>query len=158
MTRHRVRGVDRKGEHMDHINIVLQCVLLIWLFLCSWQDIKRQQISLALILVGFVLLLAISIYQNEISLWERLGGTSLGLVVIGLNKITRGQIGMGDGLILSITGVTLGLYLNSMIVFNSLFIAGFFSIIFLIIKRVNRKTTIPFLPFVFIATIGVVLL
>lgn len=141
---------------MEYIDILFKTILFIWLLLCSLQDIKRKEISLLLIAIGFALLFTISIIQGQLRIWERFIGFSLGLLLIILHKITRGQIGVGDGLILCVTGISLGFYMNSILLINSLFLSAIFSIIYIIIKKVNRKTTIPFIPFVFIATLGVI--
>lgn len=141
---------------MEYIDILFKTILFIWLLLCSLQDIKRKEISLLLIAIGFALLFTISIIQGQLRIWERVIGFSLGLLLIILHKVTRGQIGVGDGLILCVTGISLGFYMNSILLINSLFLSAIFSIIYIIIKKVNRKTTIPFIPFVFIATLGVI--
>ena len=109
-----------------------------------------------LIALGFVFLSVISLIQGRLTFLERVIGFSLGLLLILLHKVSRGQIGLGDGLILCVTGISLGFYKNSILLINSLFLSAIFSIIYIFIKKANRKTTIPFIPFVFIASLGVV--
>ncbi len=142
---------------MEDISLLLKIITIVWLFICSVQDIKEQQINLVLIGVGFISLFTLSLIENQLLIWERLGGVGLGIFLILLSKITRGQIGIGDGLILSVTGISLGFYLNSILLIYSLFISAVFSIGIMIIKKANRKSTIPFTPFVFIVSLGVVL-
>lgn len=141
---------------MFDVSFLIKIVLLIWLFLCSWQDLRRQEINLLLIGVGFIFLFILSLIEGELYLWERAIGVSLGMILILLNKITRGQIGLGDGLILSVTGITMGYYINSILLIYSLFIAAIFSILYMSIKKVDKKKTIPYIPFVFIVSIGVI--
>lgn len=142
---------------MEDISLLLKIITIVWLFICSVQDIKEQQINLVLIGVGFISLFTLSLIENQLLIWERLGGVGLGIFLILLSKITRGQIGIGDGLILSVTGISLGFYLNSILLIYSLFISAVFSIGIMIIKKANRKSTIPFIPFIFIVSLGVVL-
>mgnify|MGYP001489623331 CR=1 FL=1 len=141
---------------MFDVSFLIKIVLLIWLFLCSWQDLRRQEINLVLIGVGFISLFILSLIEGELHLWERAIGVSLGMILILLNKITRGQIGLGDGLILSVTGISMGYYINSILLVYSLFIAAIFSILYISIKRVDKKKTIPYIPFVFLVSIGVI--
>lgn len=141
---------------MEYIHILFKVILFVWLLLCSLQDIRRQEISLMLIAGGFALLLIVSLVQGELSIWERITGASLGLVIILLYKATRGQIGLGDGLILSITGISLGFYINVVLVIYSLLFSAIFSILYILIKKASKKTTIPFVPFVFIASWGII--
>ena len=141
---------------MFDVSFLIKIVLLIWLFLCSWQDLRRQEINLVLIGVGFISLFILSLIEGELHLWERAIGVSLGMILILLNKITRGQIGLGDGLILSVTGISMGYYINSILLVYSLFIAAIFSILYISKKRVDKKKTIPYIPFVFLVSIGVI--
>lgn len=139
------------------IDIIFKVILIIWLFVCSIQDIIKQEISLGILLVGFVLLFTISLIQGKLLIWDRIWGLALGMLLILLNKVTRGQIGIGDGLVLSITGVSLGFYINSLLIAYGLLCAAIFSIIYMFIKKVSKKNTIPFIPFIFIVLLGVLL-
>ena len=150
-----VKDVVNKGETMGFLNISFKVVLFLWLLLCSWQDIKDQQISIILIAAGFVALFVVSLIQGQLALWERIAGVGIGFILLILNKVTRGQIGIGDGLIFCVIGISLGFIVNSILLIYSLFIAAIFSGLYMIIKKANRKTTIPFVPFIFIASMGV---
>lgn len=138
-----------------YIEIVIKAILFLWLLFCSWQDIRKKEISLLLIGIGFLLLFTGSLIQGELIVWERIGGLSLGAILILISKVTRGQIGIGDGLILCVTGVSLGFYINSILLTYALLLAAMFSVVYVIIRKVNRKSTIPFIPFVFVASLGV---
>lgn len=134
---------------------IMSLVLISWLLVCSIQDIRKQEISLILLVAGCIPLFIISIIQGEIPLLERLTGLSLGVLLLILNKVTGDQIGLGDGLIFCITGISLGFYINSIILITSLFLSAIFSIFYVLIKKVSKKTTIPFVPFIFMASLGV---
>lgn len=147
-----------KGEYVENIDIIFRTVLLTWLLLCSLQDIKDKQINLILISLGFILLFIISIIIGDLSLWQRIAGLTLGIILLILSKVSEGQIGLGDGLIFCIIGLSSGFYINSLILIYSLLLAAVFSIIYMIFKKVNKKTTIPFIPFIFVVTLGVCLI
>ncbi|MDF2586333.1 MAG: peptidase prepilin type [Anaerocolumna sp.] len=141
---------------MNHYKIVLDIFMILWLFLCSLQDIKKKQISLKLILVGFVTLIIGSSFIYDISIWNRIAGLSLGFILIILNPITKGQIGIGDGLIVCCIGLCVGFLGNAMILITSLFISAAVSLYLLVVKRVKRNYTIPFIPFILIGYLGVI--
>lgn len=141
---------------MEYINILFKFVLFIWLLLCSLEDLKRQEINIVLIGLGSGLLFLISIFLGELNFWDRFAGFVLGLIIIILHKVTREQIGLGDGLILCATGIALGFNTNVAILINSLLFSAVFSLIYIIIKKANKKTTIPFVPFVLLASLGVI--
>lgn len=142
---------------MINVDIIFKIILFLWLLICSIQDIMKQEISLIIILVGFILLFTISIIHGKLLIWDRIGGLALGVILLLLNKVTRGQIGIGDGLILCITGISLGFYINSLLLIYGLLCASIFSIIYMFVKKVSRKKTIPFIPFIFIVFLGVLL-
>ena len=65
----------------------------------SWRDIRKHEISLTLTFVfgigGLVLF-----WQNHESFWAIVGSASIGLGMMGVSILTRGGVGMGDGLLL----------------------------------------------------------
>lgn len=142
---------------MINIDVVFKMILFLWLLLCSIQDIMKREISLIVILTGFALLFTISIIKGKLLFWNRVGGLVLGVVLIILNKATRGQIGIGDGLVLCITGISLGFYINSLLLIYGLLFAAIFSIIYMLVKKASRKSSIPFIPFIFVALLGVLI-
>jgi len=107
--------------------------------------------------IGFLVLLLCTIWNQEVHLFYSLGGISIGLILLGISFITRGQIGMGDGLIVCITGMSLGFTKNAMLLGFGLFGSAIFSMILLSFKLANRKKTIPFVPFLLCGYVGVLL-
>jgi leader peptidase (prepilin peptidase)/N-methyltransferase len=78
---------------------------------------------------------------------ERLGGLALGLGVILLSKATGGKIGLGDGILLCVTGLGLGFWTNAELFGIALSLAASVSVVLLIMRRADRKKSIPFVPF-----------
>ncbi|BCJ92480.1 hypothetical protein acsn021_00490 [Anaerocolumna cellulosilytica] len=129
----------------------------IWLLLCSLQDIKSKKIHLYLIGLGFIASLVISFVYHDAAFWERAVGAIPGLFLLALNPITRGQIGLGDGLIVLILGVCLGFTLTASMLLLGLFASALYSAILLLFKKAGRKKTIPFVPFLFLGFLGVLI-
>jgi leader peptidase (prepilin peptidase)/N-methyltransferase len=63
--------------------------------------------------------------------------------------MTGGKIGMGDGILLCVTGIGLGFWNNLELFGVALFLAAVLSIILMILRVVDRKKSIPFIPFLF---------
>lgn len=82
----------------------------------------------------------------------------IGILMLLVSLITKGQIGTGDGIIFCITGLGLGFWNNLWLLMLSLFMAGIFSGILWMLKRVGRKSEIPFVPFILISYLGVLCL
>ena len=142
---------------MIRLENITSYVVFMWLLLCSWQDIRKKRINVLLIGVGFLVLLISSILQGNLTVWNRLAGLSLGILLLSLNLITKGQIGIGDGIIVSITGLCLGFASNAVLLAYGLFCSAMFSLVLLAHYKVNRKKTIPFVPFLLIGYLGVLL-
>lgn len=129
----------------------------IWLLVCSIQDVKRKEIHIALLLAGMITSIVLSIFLIDISIESRIIGVFLGGTLIGLHFLSRGQIGIADGLIVSGLGLGLGFSISSAILLLSLFLSAVVSLFLIVLKKVKRKTTIPFVPFLFVAYLGVIL-
>jgi leader peptidase (prepilin peptidase)/N-methyltransferase len=71
----------------------------------------------------------------------------LGLGLVLLSKATGGKIGIGDGLVLAVTGMGLGFWTNMELFAIALSLAAVFSIGLLVIRKANRNKAIPFMPF-----------
>lgn len=99
---------------------------------------------------GIELFYNISLLGKE-SFLSLAGGIIIGLVVLGISKLTKNGIGTGDGLLLCVTGVYLGFWKNLEMFFMALCLAAACSALLLITKRAGRKTQIPFVPFLGIA-------
>lgn len=137
---------------------IISTIITIWLLLCSIQDIKKKKVNTDLIVAGVLLLTIVTSIFESITMLNRFAGLSLGVVLLVLCYVTRGQIGIGDGLILCITGLNLGFLKNSLLLLYALLGAAVFSAILIFFWRVNRHKTIPFVPFLFLGYLGVLFL
>ena len=128
-------------------------ILLVFLFLCSVWDCKVRKIPLWLCHVGIFFIIMCELLTKEISLQKMIGGILVGLFLLGLTKITRGQIGLGDGIVFIVIGVGLGLTESFFLLIESLCLLFLFCFIGLVVKKIKIKQRVPFIPFVFLAYI-----
>jgi leader peptidase (prepilin peptidase)/N-methyltransferase len=128
---------------------VLLIILGILLLFCSAQDLWRKKVYLWVLGLGGTLILACLPFCEKVVLMSRVGGLIVGLVVIMISKITAGKIGMGDGILLCVTGIGLGFWANMELFGIALSLAAVLSIILLMLHIVDRKKSIPFIPFLF---------
>lgn len=126
-----------------------------WLFICSVQDIKRKEVHITLLLIGIVTGMFGTMFWIDISLGNRLLGAALGGVLLVLNLITKGQVGIADGIIVCTIGFTFGFYISSGMLILSLFLSAIISLFLIVLRKVKRRTTIPFIPFLFAGFVGV---
>lgn len=134
---------------------IVPVLTLIWLFLCSWQDIRKKQISVLLIAGGFAVLFLVASLYGDQSTGSRIGGMLLGILLLGMNPLTGGQVGIGDGLVVCVTGICLGFRSNAVLLVYALLGAAIISGVLLVLFHTDRKKTIPFVPFLLLGYLGV---
>lgn len=130
---------------------VIKILIGILLIIVTIQDIKWKKIRVGIVLIAGVLLCICVPFSSVISVLDRIVGLSLGVGVVLLSKATGGKIGVGDGLVLGVTGIGLGFWTNMELFAIALAMAAIFSVGLLVLRRVNRKKAIPFMPFLLIA-------
>jgi leader peptidase (prepilin peptidase)/N-methyltransferase len=126
---------------------IVAFLLLVLLILSSIQDLLKKRIGLWIIILGGGIICAFIPFYHTITLFDRLGGVAVGGVVIVISLATGGKIGLGDGLLLCITGIGLGFWNNLELFALALLFAAILSIILMIFRLADRKKSIPFVPF-----------
>jgi leader peptidase (prepilin peptidase)/N-methyltransferase len=127
------------------MNITMGLMLLI----CGVQDALKKKIYIWILALGAILMGIVLLFSSSVPIVERIGGIAIGVCVIVISKITGGKIGMGDGILLCITGMGLGFWGNLELFGIALFFAAVVSILLLIFRLADRKKSIPFVPFLF---------
>lgn len=142
---------------------IIEFSLIIWLLALSWQDMKKKEVSVLLLGAGTAIALAsigVSLgMKPDVGIWISKGaGMLFGMMLIGLSKISKGGIGMGDAVVLTITGVMFGFWTNLCLFFYSLVLSAVYAGVLLMIKKIHKKQSIAFIPFILFGTLGVVLI
>lgn len=140
------------------MKLLSEILMGLWLFLCGWQDFKEKKMSVVLLVTGGLGLAVFFIAVGGLPLSSRLPGFAIGLLLLILSKLLRGQVGRGDGIILCVTGLCLGFRDNLNLLFYSLTLTAVVSLALLLFKKAGKKDTIPFIPFVFLSYLGGVFL
>ncbi|SHK07588.1 Flp pilus assembly protein, protease CpaA [Paramaledivibacter caminithermalis DSM 15212] len=131
-------------------NIILMSILLT----ISIMDIKMKIIPNNLVISGIILGTIMVFLNNHISIISALLGCTIcgGLIAI-ISFITRGSIGMGDAKLFACIGIFLGLHMTLGILIVATILSGLIGLYLLIFKKADRKTLLPFAPYIFAATI-----
>lgn len=123
----------------------------------AWLDIKKQQISLAasgiLAIAGFIR----AWHGNRLGFSYFLG-IFTGFCVVGLGVLTKGEIGIGDGILVLALGMALEWERLVVSLMLGLLACAIVSGILMFVLHKGRKTRIPFAPFLFLGYIGGMLL
>jgi len=142
---------------MVEINIFGKIILLILLGISSVTDIKRKQISLFVVSGGFVAGVLFCLFKNPEG--ERMLSifTALfpGIFLMSVSVLSEGKVGMGDGLIVCVGGLFLGFEKAMEWLFIASVICALYGFGIVLIQRKNTKTELAFVPFLFLATVGI---
>lgn len=132
-------------------NYILRGLIGLLLIAAAIQDLFTKKIKVWMVILCALFVCICIPFCKTQSLLDRISGIILGIGVVLLSRITKGKIGFGDGLVLCVTGLGLGFWGNLELFALALAIAAAFSIVLLIFRRVSRKHSIPFIPFLFIS-------
>lgn len=130
-----------------------EVVTLAFLGVNAWLDIKKKEISL--LTVGILAVLgAIWSVMSGRDLMQAVFPLGIVTVFLGLSLLTGGAVGLGDVWILLALGLILetGEFLGTLCM--GMLLAGGWALILLVILRKNRRTEIPFVPFLLAGYIG----
>ena len=132
---------------MDEIKVT-EMVLLLFLFLAAFEDLRSQRLSLILLASGGAGGVLVRILTGTAAVKDMAEGLGLGMVMLLISYAGRQALGYGDGLLMAACGVFLGGIGNVILLLCSLMIAGVYSIILLAAKKKKGKDRLPFAPFV----------
>lgn len=140
----------------------LVCKILFGVYLAylSVEDIRKKSLPVPGIAAGllFVPFFVITEGASNITLLDNLKGMIPGGLLIFISFLSRGQIGIGDGAVVLITGVAIGIGNIVIVLTGALLLISVFSMLMLLLGKLNRKSTLPFVPFVFAGYLGVLIM
>ncbi len=129
---------------MDSIYIVL----LIGLLICSWEDVRSRMVSLPFVIVWTGLLCGMRLYQGDFSIILSVASMAALGVVVAANRLSKGGIGLGDGFLLAMTVIGLGV-VQSLQMIAYCFLGAFCAAVILLVLFSGKKDTrIPLAPFI----------
>ncbi len=113
----------------------------------SVEDILKRRLVLWHILAGAALMVVPAVIFDGLLLWERIPGLLIGLSLMGLSKLTKGKIGMADGMLIGSIGLATGMIRSFYTLSWTVMIAGVFAAVMWITRKMGRKDSFPLVPF-----------
>lgn len=110
-----------------------------------------------LVAAGVIGMVAMFLNPNLIWYENILTVLAAGLVLYGVVRLSRGSIGEGDVLLLGVIVLYMGWEHGLLIFLSGLVLSGITGIILLLTGRVSRKTVLPFVPFMAVVQVGLLL-
>lgn len=115
------------------------------------EDIKSKEITLMVTLGSAIAGLICHLMYRSQSIYSMLGGMVFGGVVFLFSLASGGKIGPGDGIVFMLTGLYLGVEKNLALMLIAFMLAGFWGLIAILVLHRDKKEKIPFIPFLFLA-------
>lgn len=147
MRRFRVQDEDVDREEKMAWKLVRTTGIVLFLLLCSGQDIKEKRISLKMLILSGGLFFALSFLFDEISWERRIENMIPGVAAFATAFLTKEQVGYGDAVCLVVLGSMISADILWGAILNGLFLLSACSAVLLMRKKAGRKTTLPFIPF-----------
>lgn len=127
---------------MDVWDVILGLMFAI----CTVEDVFMRRIHLLTIAVfgagGIIFLFA----ESRIHIYDAVAGACVGLFIIVLSVLSHGAIGAGDGLVLMVSGIYIGMWDNLILLWVAVLIAGAAGLIKRCMLHTGKKDTMPFAP------------
>lgn len=129
----------------------------IYLMVGAVCDLWKQKIPVIYLLTGAGVAIVEAIVQCE-KIWEiKVGGAGIGVIFLLIAKFTKEQIGYGDGWMVLILGIYLGIWELLQLLCVGFALCFVLSCVGIACKKMTRRTRIPFYPFLLAGYIGVML-
>ena len=132
-------------------------VLLGLLSLCTWEDIRQKKVTLIYILMFGVIGVWLHLFAPGCSAASMLWGMVPGAVMIAASWLSHGSIGMGDGVLLAVTGIYLGGLNNLELFITGLLLAACWSLVLLVTGKKKGKEEIAFVPFLLVSYVVMII-
>ena len=144
------------------IDMVESVIIIIFLMFGSVWDLRKKCVPIMYLYAGGIValgyLFAKSLFMRNADIWLcALCGAGCGLFCLFLSYVSKEQIGYGDGWIVGIVGMLSGIKIVLAVFVTAMFGLAIFSLILLAFKKGNRKTELPFVPFLLFGYVFVIL-
>lgn len=129
--------------------------VLLW---AALEDIRKQQLTRVVVLLLGILGVAGILIGKEQDIWSIVCGAAIGIGTMGISMMSDGQIGIGDGMVLTALGLLLGGRQTLILLCIASCLMALVSIVLLIMRKGNRHTRLPFVPAIWGGYLAVMLL
>lgn len=130
-------------------------VFLMLLSLCAWHDWKQKEIPLWTIMVGSVLgILFFCLGKEETFAQETLFWRFLpGICFLCIAVVSEGKIGLGDGLLVSMSGFYLTLFQLLQWILVGSVCCGIYGSVLILMRKRERRAEFAYAPFLWISAL-----
>lgn len=138
--------------------LIMNITLGILLIICSVTDILTKQVRPLLLVLFAAAGIIMYIVIRPVGLADEAAGMLTGAVFILVWYFTGGRIGLGDALLMIVTGIFLGGKENSVLIMGAMFLAALYSAGLMVFRKADKNREIAFIPFIFMSYMGMVII
>lgn len=117
----------------------------------SIWDIRGKRLPAGLLILDVLAGGILMAVNREIDWWKDgylyVVGILIGIFLLLMGRFCGGCIGTADGIMIAIIGGVIGYQDTLLLLMNAILAAAVFSIVLIVIKKARWGTTIPFIPF-----------
>lgn len=139
-------AAEVEGRSIVIVALIKITEIFLLLVYFSYEDIRFLKISACLLLAGFVTAIIFLIWGRELSVGEYLAGGCLGILFLLCGTVSK-NIGTGDGALIMLLGLLLGIRQLISVLFISLFLCAAAAAALCAAGKAKRGSRLPFVPF-----------
>ena len=110
-------------------------------------DVRKKKLPVIYLGVLLAAAVVVNLLTGRVSLWEMIAGILYGAVFLLISLLTKGAVGFGDGIMIAALGAWMGIVFDLSASIIGFLFAGIFGLIYIKVKKMDRKTKLPFAPF-----------
>jgi len=134
--------------------MVESCMVLGMLGIEALEDVKKHRIAVWMICAFGICGAICHMLHQRGEYRSLLGGAAIGLGMILVSVATQGKVGLGDGMVLFVTGIFLGFQQNLILFGLSQILASLYALFLLVVRKKDRNHEFAYLPFLLISYVG----
>ena len=135
----------------ENIQFAVYVMLFGFLGTAAYFDLRWKRIPGSVLAVGTIFTLVCMLIQQKEIGWELLWTVLPGITLLFVAWGTRESIGYGDGISVLFLGGIMGFRNCIWTLCISLFLLSLSGLFLYVLRKVNRKTKLPYLPFLLAA-------
>ena len=127
--------------------LVSKVICTCYLGVLAIADIRKKSLPVWLLGTGVMLALTYQLIEKKMPIVLWLSGAAVGIVFLIVSKTTGEALGYGDGVLIGILGIYLGLWELMCLLMTAFFLTALYAAVILMRCKFRRKTSFPFVPF-----------
>lgn len=130
--------------------------LILHVLLCinAYEDVKHRKIEWKSVLSFGAAGIFLQSGTGLEGLKEALFGMVPGVLLLLVAKLSREAVGYGDGFLVTAAGIYAGLQKTFELLLGAVIAAAVYGTLMLVRRKADRKTELPFVPFVLFSYVG----